>query len=376
MRRKGVPCACNPCKGKNYVRAVNNVSPDPNGDFNIIAGTGIGIQQTDDDSITITNTATPQSFVAGRNIELNPDASGDISIDLAEEPVVDGLTVNGDTQLNGDLEVNGDIIQNGSAYETHAEHVFTKDDYIIMRDGAVSGLPQGDYSGFQVKLYDGVDDGRLVIDREGTARVGDVGDEQPLMTRDESADMTNGNLIEWDAANSKAVDSGTDVSTINTAINGKVSGTGNIGSDTKPIKIVNGQAVAVTYDLERKIEQINTARITYSTASIASSGNWSNQSGTVNIPSGSPYFSASNGTIKILEAGLYLVNARLCNNISQYEAINANNNFVQNSVHNTQIMNVMYLPVNGIIQAALYGNANSGGFEQYNGLNVLEVTKL
>lgn len=248
MRRKGVPCACDPCKGKNYVKAVNNVSPDPNGDLIIRGGAGIEIIQSGDD-LVINNTANPNAFVAGRNIELNPDASGDISIDLAEEPVVDGLTVNGDTQLNGDLEVNGDIIQNGSAYETHAEHVFTRDDYIIMRDGAVAGLPQGDYSGFQVKLYDGVDDGRLVIDREGTARVGDVGDEQPLLTRDEAADLTDGHLLEWDATNNKAVDAGTNVSAINTAINGKVSGTGNIGSDTKPIKIVNGVATAVPVGL-------------------------------------------------------------------------------------------------------------------------------
>lgn len=245
MRRKGVPCACDPCKGKNYVRAVNNVSPDPNGDLIIRGGNGIEVIQSGDD-LVINNTANPNAFVAGRNIELNPSGD-DIAIDLADEPVVDGLTV------NGDLEVNGDIIQNGSAYETHAEHVFTRDDYIIMRDGAVSGLPQGDYSGFQVKLYDGVDDGRLVIDRDGTARVGDVGDEQPLLTRDESADLTDGHLLEWDAANSKAVDSGTDVSTINTAINGKVSGTGNIGSDTKPIKIVNGAAVAVTNELQTKL---------------------------------------------------------------------------------------------------------------------------
>ena len=251
MRRKGVPCACDPCKGKNYVRAVNNVSPDPNGDLIIRGGNGIEVIQSGDD-LVINNTANPNAFIAGNNIELNPSGD-DISIDLAEEPVVDGLTVNGDTQLNGDLEVNGDIIQNGSAYETHAEHVFTKDDYIIMRDGAVSGLPQGDYSGFQVKLYDGVDDGRLVIDREGTARVGDVGDEQPLLTRDEAADLTDGHLLEWDAANSKAVDSGTDVSAINTAINGKVSGTGNIGSDTKPIKIVNGAAVEVSDALQTEL---------------------------------------------------------------------------------------------------------------------------
>ncbi len=129
-RRKGTPCACemDPCscgssKGK-CVRAVNNVSPDPNGDFYIIAGSGIGIQQTGDDEITIVNTATPDSFVAGRNIELNLDGAGNISIDLVDEPSVDGLEVNGNTQLNGDLEVNGDIIQNGSAYETHAEKVY------------------------------------------------------------------------------------------------------------------------------------------------------------------------------------------------------------------------------------------------------------
>ena len=36
-----------------------------------------------------------------------------------------------------------------------------------------------------------------------------------------------------------------------TALAGKVSGSGNVGSDTKPVKIVNGQAVAVTYDLTK-----------------------------------------------------------------------------------------------------------------------------
>lgn len=115
---------------------------------------------------------------------------------------VNGLTV------DGDLQVNGDILQNGSAYETHAEKVYTNDDYIVMRDGAVSALGAGDYSGFQVTKYDGTNDGRLVIDRDGTARVGDVGDEQPLATRDESADLTDGHLVKWDAANLKLIDAG------------------------------------------------------------------------------------------------------------------------------------------------------------------------
>lgn len=115
---------------------------------------------------------------------------------------VNGLTV------DGDLQVNGDILQNGSTYETHAEKVYTNDDYIIMRDGAVSALSAGDYSGFQVTKYDGTNDGRLVIDNAGTARVGDVGDEQPLATRDESADLTDGHLVKWDAVHLKLVDGG------------------------------------------------------------------------------------------------------------------------------------------------------------------------
>ena len=64
--------------------------------------------------------------------------------------------------------------------------------------------PSGDYAGFQVKKYDGTNDGRLVIDNTGTARVGDVGDEQPLLTRDETADLTNGQSLIWDSTSSKA----------------------------------------------------------------------------------------------------------------------------------------------------------------------------
>lgn len=107
--------------------------------------------------------------------------------------------------MNGDLSIQGNIIQNGDAYETHAEQVYSKDDYIILRDGATAGLATGDYAGFQVIKYDGVNNGRLVIDNKGEARVGDEGDEQPLLTRNESANMTANALIKWDAINNKAV---------------------------------------------------------------------------------------------------------------------------------------------------------------------------
>ena len=165
---------------------------------------------------------------------------------------VTGDTELADTEINGDLEVNGDIIQNGAAYETHAEKVYTKDDVINLRDGAVSALPSGKYAGFIAKHYDtDGNDGALVFNRSGEARVGDytestvtvyspdgtnfytdsemteaavipsgvtptlvsgteysydtvADDTEPLLTRDELASMTGKAILIWDAVNKKA----------------------------------------------------------------------------------------------------------------------------------------------------------------------------
>ena len=146
----------------------------------------------------------PCSALAQQLEETNTRAvqAYNIAVQCLRNPLSENLTI------NADLIVNGDIFQYGAAYETHAEKVYTNDDYIVMREGAVSALAAGDYSGFQVTKYDGTNDGRLVIDKDGTARVGDVNDEQPLATRDEAADLTDGHLLKWDAANLKLTDAG------------------------------------------------------------------------------------------------------------------------------------------------------------------------
>lgn len=214
----------------NGIRTINGQYPDDNRDFDINAGSGIVIQPATG-GITIINSAQAQAFVAGDNIEITPSGN-DLEISLKDDIVRTGSTaLTGDVAITGDLQVNGDIVQQGSAYETHAEKVFTANDYITMRDGAVAALAPGDYSGFQVKKYDGTNDGRLVIDNAGTARVGDVGDEQPLLTRDEAADLTDGAVLKWDAANFKAVNEGT------------------VGDDTHPLKSVNGVLTPVTNEL-------------------------------------------------------------------------------------------------------------------------------
>lgn len=108
---------------------------------------------------------------------------------------------NAGANITGDLTVKGNIYQTGTTYETHAEKVYSKKDYIYLREGASSALAEGNFSGLEFIKYDGTNNGRLVVDKNGVARVGDVGDEQPLATREEIP-IENG-YAKWDNTNSR-----------------------------------------------------------------------------------------------------------------------------------------------------------------------------
>ena len=110
--------------------------------------------------------------------------------------------------ISGNLTISGTITQQGSTYETHAEKVYSKKDYIYLREGQTGGLANGDYSGFEFVKYDGTNNGRLVVDNQGIARVGDVGSEQPLATREESP--TNGGYAKWNSTTYRFETSTTD----------------------------------------------------------------------------------------------------------------------------------------------------------------------
>ena len=163
------------------------------------------------------------------NILKDIDPDGDLTnvVTKTGDQTIDGVKT-----FIGKIVANCDIIQNGSAYETHAEQLYTTKDDIVTRDGALGGLQPGEFSGFRVNKYDSVHDGHLVMDMNGVARVGDVNDEQPLATRDETADMTSGALVKWDGVNQKLI-----------------APSSNAGSDIKPIKIVSGVPTPVSDDL-------------------------------------------------------------------------------------------------------------------------------
>lgn len=101
-----------------------------------------------------------------------------------------------------------DVNIKGNVNEVHTQQVNTESDEIILRKGAITGLGEGQFAKITAEKYDGTNDGMLGFDNTGTARVGDVGDEQALATRDEATKMIHGHLLAWDGNSYKIVDSG------------------------------------------------------------------------------------------------------------------------------------------------------------------------
>lgn len=106
-------------------------------------------------------------------------------------------------EVNGDLYVNGDIIQNGSAYETHAEQIYTAKDEIIMREHAINALPPGVLARIKALKYDGTNNGVFGIGRDGFFRVGDEGNEAILAAIDEMENIQDGELVYYDKTANK-----------------------------------------------------------------------------------------------------------------------------------------------------------------------------
>ena len=144
------------------------------------------------------------SITAEANKAIKRDSQGRAKVappveadDIARKKEVDDI-INGDIELKK-LTVQGDIIQHGENKITHTEHVFTKKDMIHLREGAKTSLVENELAGLIAEKYDGLKNGILGFDKDGVARVGDKGDEQPLACRAESSEMKGGTLVGWNA---------------------------------------------------------------------------------------------------------------------------------------------------------------------------------
>ena len=138
-------------------------------------------------------TRTPEEILS--DISALSTEGGTVTGDL----IVNGQTTLKNTTVGGDLTITGKIYVDGGVYTTLAEELKIEDDYIILRNGAETGIGPTEYSGLEFHNYDGNNnDLRLVVGNDGVARVGDKeGTLQALATRE---DKPNANaLAYWDS---------------------------------------------------------------------------------------------------------------------------------------------------------------------------------
>ena len=251
-RRKGTPCACetDPCscgssKGK-CIRTINNLSPDPNGDFFIEAGSGITITQTSDNGFEVSFDGTLPSnpliykgtVGSGGTVAVLPAADPDnigwmyIAIEAATSPVTyevgDTLISDGYTWQvipSGDDPVDWSQILNTPT--TLAGYGITDAMQADTTPGVWAYTHSGIYQGQTAVAGNAAANSLLARDSDGCGQIADP-----------AADTDSDYAVNVRTLNRRLTD-------------GSVSkiGTVNVGSDTKPIKLVGGVPTVVTNDL-------------------------------------------------------------------------------------------------------------------------------
>ncbi len=116
----------------------------------------------------------------------------------------DLLEVETCAQFKGPVYFYDNIYQCGETWCTHAQNIYTCSDTITLREGAISA---GNAQIVALK-YDGTNNGVIFLGTDGTLRVGDEKNCQPVLTRSEEENITDKHVLVWDATNKCAKDGG------------------------------------------------------------------------------------------------------------------------------------------------------------------------
>lgn len=208
------------------------------------------------------------NLTVGGNTKVNGNTVLDGTLETGNTTVNGTLDVSGNTKLTGDAFISGDLTVAGTVRSVEQEEVVANGDTITLRANNNLPLGTGQVSGIVVNKYNGTDDLAIVTDNEGTVRVGTgkgtdttytnialshsdgkyytyenevytlidpqpngnmtswTGKEevegytryatavftviektslQPLLTREEESDLTDGAVLVWDSEKTKAI---------------------------------------------------------------------------------------------------------------------------------------------------------------------------
>ena len=208
------------------------------------------------------------NLTVGGNTKITGNTTIDGTLETGNTKVNGTLDVSGDTKLTGNTFISGDLTVSGTVHFIDQEEIVADGDTVTLRANNNLPLATGQVSGIVVNKYNGTDDLAIVTDNEGTVRVGTgkgtdttytnialnhsdgkyytyenntytlidpqpngnmtswTGKEevegythyatavftviektslQPLLTREEESDLTDGAVLVWDAEKTKAV---------------------------------------------------------------------------------------------------------------------------------------------------------------------------
>jgi hypothetical protein len=125
------------------------------------------------------------------------------------------INATNDLHVAGDAFVTGDLTVSGKTITVHSEEITTEENTIELRHDSQVGLNPGEVSGILINNYDGQgNDSEIVLDDTGTLRIGDTASLEPVATRDEATNFTDGHLTTWDATNNRLVDAGASIADV------------------------------------------------------------------------------------------------------------------------------------------------------------------
>ena len=141
--------------------SVNDVLKKSTGDIDVSGDLTVG------GNTNITGNTTIDGTLEAGNTTVNGNTN------ITGNTTIGGtLDVSGETKLTGDTFISGDLTVSGTVHSIDQEEVVADGDTVTLRANNNLPLATGQVSGIVVNKYNGTDDLAIVTDNEGTVRVG------------------------------------------------------------------------------------------------------------------------------------------------------------------------------------------------------------
>jgi hypothetical protein len=201
---------------------TSNESPSLNGTFDVVSSVTTSptghVTAVNTKTVTLPNetelsvveegsgTWVTDIEVDDHEVTLSRSDTTTAKITVGELEVVKASGVsNGNVLIGNDLTVSGNLTVSGTTTTLNTETVNIKDNLIQINSNQ-EGTPSSSLiGGLEVNRGDETNYQFVFVEATDDFRIGQVGDLQPVLTRDETTNLAEGDILVWDATGNKAI---------------------------------------------------------------------------------------------------------------------------------------------------------------------------